>query len=430
MHDPKWGLFFDFHTMPANPDVGHGFDAEAFADRISACGVDYIVFPARCNLGTAYYRTQIGIVHPSMAGDLLPDLVRACHARDIAVTAYMNTGLSHEEGLRRREWLILPEDGRTYQEDRLNNFFRQMCYYSEYGDHVTAMAREVVEMCDVDGLFLECMHTSPCVGYECMQRMKKEGVDWRDPRQLHAFNCSKIIGLGRRIAAAAREVKPDLMLYCNGIDYESQAEFGTYLEFECLPTGGWGYELLPVGARYLRTLGKPTLNMTGRFHRSWGDFGGIRTEASLEYDCLYGLANGLRPTIGDHFHPRGDINEAVMALDERIYRRLQRLEPWLEGARPVVEAALPLLKPYPGYRYMAPEDRGAFAREFDAVKAGTRMLSELKMQFDVPSLASDWRQYELLVLPDFVRFDADIAGRIRAHLDKGGAILSSGWSGL
>jgi hypothetical protein len=339
-------------------------------------------------------------------------------------------GLSHEEGLRRREWLVLPESGETYGKDRLNHFFRQMCYNTAYGEHVTAMARECIEKCDVDGLFLDCMATAPCVGRECMRRMKAEGVDWRDPEQLHAFNYRKIVAMARRICEAAREVKTDLLLYCDGVDYEAQADFTNYIEFECLPTGGWGYELLPVGARYLRTLGKPVLNMTARFHRSWGDFGGIRTEPSLEYDIVYGLANGLRTTIGDHFHPRGDINRAVVQLDTGIYRRLQKLDPWIDGATPMVDAAIPMLMPYPGYKYRTPARGAEFARQLNAVKAATRMLCELNMQFDIPSPAASWDKYALLILPDWLTITPEVRGRIRAHLDKGGAILSTGWSGL
>jgi hypothetical protein len=26
----------------------------------------------------------------------------------------------------------------------------------------------------------------------------------------------------------------------------------------------------------------------------------------VEYDCIYGIANGVPLTIGDHFHPRGE----------------------------------------------------------------------------------------------------------------------------
>lgn len=30
MHNPKYCLFYDNHTMPACPDVGENFDAELF----------------------------------------------------------------------------------------------------------------------------------------------------------------------------------------------------------------------------------------------------------------------------------------------------------------------------------------------------------------------------------------------------------------
>ena len=36
----------------------------------------------------------------------------------------------------------------------------------------------------------------------------------------------------------------------------------------------------------------------------------------------------------------------------------------------------------------------------------------------------------MLILPDFVELEGEIAERVRAHLDAGGVVLSSGWSGL
>lgn len=113
----KWCLFFDFHTMPANPDVGKDFDAEALAALFAQAGVDYVVFPARCNLGVAYYPTKLGIPHPSLHRDILGSLTSACHRRGIRVSAYINLGLSHEEGLRHRDWLVLPQNGETYSKD-------------------------------------------------------------------------------------------------------------------------------------------------------------------------------------------------------------------------------------------------------------------------------------------------------------------------
>lgn len=430
MHDPKWALFFDFHTMPANPDVGKAFDTDAITDWIKECGVDFIVFPARCNLGTAYYPTKLGVPHAAMEGDLYGDLVEACHAKDIAISAYINVGLSHEESYRHRDWTVLQADGRTYREPFGNSFFRQMCYNTGYADHVVGMACEVAEWYGVDGFFFDCFHTGPCIGVECMEKMKEEGVDFTDSVQLNDFNYRKMLTMGRKLSEAIRAINPELLLYFNGIDYEAQAEFGSYLELECLPQGGWGYELLPMVARYMRTLGKPILNMTGRFQKSWGDFGGVRTKPSVEFDCIYGIANGVPPTIGDHFHPRGDLNRAVMTMDKAVYTDLRPLQPWIDGAEPVVEMANVMKCGYPGYGWSGGTRPQEKALAVQATKSATRVLCELKMQFDNVTMAASWDKYSVLVLPDEIEVNAEMAGRLQAHLDRGGAIISTGCSGL
>ena len=430
MHTPKWALFFDFHTMPANPDVGKGFDMDAITDWVKECGVDFMVFPARCNLGTAYYPTKLGIPHAAMDRDLYGDLVAACHAKGIAISAYINVGLSHEEAYQHREWSVLKADGTTYSEPFGNSFFRQMCYHTGYADHVTGMAREVVEWYGVDGFFFDCFHTQPCIGIECMEKMKAEGVDFTDSVQLNDFNYRKMLAMATKLSEGVRAVDPELLIYFNGIDYEAQAELGSYLELECLPQGGWGYELLPLISRYMRTLGKPVLNMTGRFQKSWGDFGGVRTEASVEFDCIYGIANGVPPTIGDHFHPRGDLNHAVMALDKAVYANLQPLQAWIEGAVPVVEMANVMKSGYPGYKWVGGQRAQQKGLSVQAAKAATRVLCELNMQFDNVTLASAWDKYRVLVLPDEIEVNDEMAARLQAHLDGGGAVIATGWSGL
>ena len=325
---------------------------------------------------------------------------------------------------------MLPADGRSYREPFGNSFFRQMCYNTGYADHVTEMAREVADWYGVDGFFFDCFHTQPCIGIECMEKMKAEGVDFTDPIQLNDFNYRKMLTMARKLSDGVRAIDPELLLYFNGVDYEAQAELGTYLELECLPQGGWGYELLPMISRYMRTLGKPVLNMTGRFQKSWGDFGGVRTKASVEYDCIYGIANGVAPTIGDHFHPRGDLNRAVMAMDKAVYAGLQPLQPWIEGAEPVVEMANVMKCGYPGYQWAGGARPQKKNLAVQATKSATRVLAELNMQFDNVTLAAPWDKYKILVLPDEVDVSADMAKRLQAHLDHGGAIISTGYSGL
>lgn len=65
-----------------------------------------------------------------------------------------------------------------------------------------------------------------------------------------------------------------------------------------------------------------------------------------------------------------------------------------------------------------------------AILGATRMLCELKAQFDVVTPAAHWHDYRLLVLPDATLLDPPLAARVREHLARGGAVIASHRSGL
>ncbi len=418
MHQPRYCLFYDNHTMPACPDVGENFDAEAFTDRIKRCGVDYLTFHARCNLGMAYYNTKIGIKHPSLKYDLFGKLADACQRKGIALTAYINGGISSAEGALHREWTTLYFDGREYRDPRFTPYVRTMCYNTPYRDHLIAMIREIALNYPVSGFFIDCLAGYPCVCPICVKEMKEKGIDWNNLEEVVKFSEFSMLRLTKDIAKVLKDINPNYLIYFNGPGFEEQAETGTYMECECLPAGAWGYEYLPVMSHYMRTLGnKPILNMNGRFY-DWGDFGGLRPETAIKSELLYGLANGMRPNVGGHFHPRGDLENAVLDRIEKIYKELQTMEPWYDNAKNITEVAIV----YPG---TIENIRGD-----GQLKSAVRMLSELKQQFDVVTLFSDWSKYKVLVIPDNITFDEEVTRRVKAHIAAGKAVISSGSSGL
>jgi len=422
IHQAKYCLFYDNHTMPACPDVGENFDADAFTDRIKRCGVDQLTFHARCNLGMAYYDTKIGIKHPSLKYDLFGRLADACQRKNIALIAYLNGGISSAEGALHREWTTLYFDGREYREPRLTPFVRTMCYNTPYRDHLIAMIEEIAHNYKVSGFFIDCMGGYPCVCPICIKEMKEKGIDWTKLDQVVKFSEFSAIRLSRDIVKAAKAINPNFQFYFNGISFEDQADFGTWLECEDLPTAGWGYEYLPVLSHYMRTLGdKPVMNMNGRFY-DWGDFGGLRYESAIKSELLYGLANGMRPNIGGHFHPRGDLETAVFDRIEKIYKELQTMEPWFDNAKNITEIAIVYPKSNRNIRDQASSD--------GQLIAAVRILSELKQQFDVVTEFSDWSKYKVLVIPDDIIFSEEIASRVKAHIAAGKAVISSGSSGL
>jgi hypothetical protein len=418
IHQPKYCLFYDNHTMPAIPDYGETFDAEAFTDRMKEAGVDYLTFHARCNLGMAYYDTKIGIRHPSLKYDLFGKLADACQRKGIFLTAYLNGGISSAEGIRHREWTTLAFDGRELREPRFTPYVRTMCYNTGYRDHLIAMVEEIARNYPVSGFFIDCLQVFYCVCPVCVKEMKEKGIDYNDRAAVGKFSEFSALRLAEDIYKAATAIKPGLLIYHNNPGYEEQANFSTYFEVECLPTGSWGYEYLPVLSHYVRTLGNmPVLNMTGRFY-DWGDFGGLRPEAAIKSELLYGLANGMRPNVGGHFHPRGDLENAVLDRITKIYKELHTMDPWFDNAKPVTEIAIV----FPGSVGQIRGDR--------KLKAATRMLSELKQQFDIVTTFSDWSRYKLLVIPDDISFNEEVAKRVRAHIAAGKPVIATGASGL
>ena len=419
MYHPNYALFFDNHTPFDIPGVGSFFDAEAFTDQLKRCGVDFLGFHARCNQGFAYYDTGIGIRHPSLRRDLFGEIAECCRRKGIRLTAYLNGGLSQEETLRHREWGTLGFDGHELGKERVTPFVRSMCYNSPYREHLKAMIREIAEHYPVDGFFIDCMIAYGCTCPTCVKLMREQGFDPAKEDDVREFSYRSSLKLCGEIASLVRSLLPDPLLYFNSTGWEDRRDCDTYFECECLPTSPiWGYEFLPVMAHYLRTIrpGTPVLNMTGRF-LDWGEFGTLRPAESLKFDLLYGLANGMRPNIGGHFHPRGDLDLPVFDRIYEVYSDLQKREEWFSGAEPNTEIAIV----YSGKELemaSSPEIRGL-----------VRMLEELKYQYDIVLPEPLKKRYRVLLVPDTVLPSPEACRIVRNHMEEGGTAFFCGANG-
>ena len=423
----NYGLFYDFHTSAEIPDLGAKFDAEAFTDQVKSCGVDFLTWHARCNQGNAYFNTRIGRRHPTLQFDMIRAIGEACHRKGIKLSVYFNGYFSDEELLQHRDWMSIEMQGKTYHTYPEYNGFhspcvRSVCYNSPYRDHLKAMVRELLENdYPVDGFFFDCLFAASCACPHCVKEMREKGIDSTDPEAVHRFGQFSVRRLCSELNEMIRKIKPDALLFFNGRPDEEVIDMESHLECECLPTSKlWGYESLPVYTHYLRTIagGKMILNMTGRFN-DWSDFGGLRTAEGLEYDLFYGAANGMRPDIGGHFHPRGDMDLPVFDRIREVYRNMQQYDEWVLDAVNEPEIAL-----------VYPLKEELTRPSGPAVESATRMLTELKIQFDLVTEFSSWDRYKLLIFPDDVIFTDEIAARVEKHLKRGGKILATSKSGL
>ncbi len=413
-------IHFDFHTLPGN-DVGSKFDAKAFAQTLKDSHVGYINFFARCNRGFSYYPTKIGIPYPAPnAQRLLPELLEECHKQGIGLSAYLNAGISGAIAEAHPEWQRVIGGGRPHSTSYL-------CYNTPYGDHLLAEVKEVLALYpDIDGFFLDCVgvadkqHTCYCE--TCRKKMEEQGIDIHDTDAVYAFNSEKAKNMCKRIRDA---VPSDKYIYFNGFNMgmnEDEAYVNSHMEIEALTgTDSWGYDYFPTFVAFERNNFKQSVFMTGRFHTSWGDFGGITTKEAMEYDAFTALAFGSDISIGDHLHPSGAPEKGLFDAVKPIYEQVEAVEPWTSDAVYTAEIGI-----YCGER----EHFLSYDRYYTVYRGAERILNELKYHFDIVTNQHDLSRYKVLILPDEIALDEKSAKKIKEYLAGGGKILSTGNSGL
>lgn len=422
MRKLKRTVHFDMHTQAEVYDVGADLDSERFAEVLLDSKVNFINFFARCNRGFSYYPTKVGIQHPSLNGkDIYGSVLKSCHKRGIGVCAYFNSVINQAMADAHPEWTRsrLPSGNGSY-----------MCFNTPYLDHLESEVKEIFELYpETDGIFLDCIGLAgPCKNEECREDMIKRGLDPDNDKDVADFDRELRIITARRIRDAVPEGK---YFYCNGIreiqdDKYSTEVFNTHSEIECIPgEGAWGYDCFPTMISYLRHFHDTCLFMTGRFHRDWNDYGGIRSEASLESDAFTALAYGAQITIGDCIHPRVTINYPLMNMVKNIYTKVERVEKWTDDAKYIPEIGV----------FCCRDTEGDWHNTFgdnvlSVFKGVQRMLAELKYQFDIVDRNCDLSCYPVLILPDVMTLSGEDEKKIKAYLDNGGKVISSGWSGM
>lgn len=427
---PTRQIHLDFHTSIHIGDVGKNWDADAFAQTMQAAHVTSVTVFAKCHHGMMYTNTKHASRHPGLKPglDLCGEQVEALQRVGIRAPIYLSVQCDEFAANTHPEWICRNPDGTPVGQKLLQKpfpFFQWQILdmASDYQDYLADQTAEVLKTYKpVDGLFFDMCWDQPSASHARIRAMVKAGFnpDSEDDRNRFAHDLA--LGYMKRYHGMVQNSAKAATVYFNSRPLANLAEEIPYLaqvEIEALPTGGWGYMYFPKNVRFARTFGKPYLGMTARFHKSWGDFGGLKPYAALEYETAQMLAHGAHCSIGDQLHPRGTLDKATYELIGKAYGRVAEREPWCLGATPVTDIGLFQVPAAGNSQQVSGSDEGA-----------TRVLTQLKQQFDVVTTTTDLKPYRLLILPDCIRVDAALAKRLDAFLAKGGSILATGTSGL
>lgn len=423
-------VHLDFHTSEHIEDIGKKFDKKQFQTALKKGHINSITLFSKCHHGWAYHPSKANEIHPHLDFDLLGAQIQAAHEIGVKTPIYLSAGLDEKMAHRHPEWLVRNlDESTTWAKDFTEPGYHKMCMSSPYLDYLVKQIEEVCKNYDADGIFLDIAGVQPCYCQNCIAKREELGLNPYDENDVlkHAEMVYK--RYAEKTRAAVDKYKPNLSLFHNGGHIRQGrrdlVNYNTHLELESLPTGGWGYDHFPFSARYCQGLGVDYLGMTGKFHGSWGEFGGFKHPNALRFEVTLAAANGAKCSVGDQLSPSGEMDMVTYDLIGSAYSELEGKEEWLDNVESVADIAI--ISPE---AYVGDLSTGQMTKVDDSGSGVCRIMLEGKYLFDVIDFESDLSKYKVIILPDVIRADIDFAKRLREFCDCGGKVLATGKSAL
>ncbi len=415
----KRQVHLDFHTNGTLP-VGKSFSKEQFQAALKEGHIDSITVFSKCHHGWSYHPTEANEMHPELTFDLLGAQLEACKEIGVNAPVYISAGFDEKAFVKHPEYHLW---GTPSEEDHKreagNVGFHLLCFNTDYLKVLCNQIEEVMVKYNPCGIFLDIVAPRICYCKKCCADMKSLGLDVESEADCNKFSRMVFNKYIEATNAAVRKHSKTATIFHNGGhipkgDYDI-INGNTHQELESLPTGGWGYDHFPLSAAYVRSLENTEfLGMTGKFHHSWGEFGGFKHPNALIYETALSVANGAGCSIGDQMHPLGEMNLSTYRLIGKAYSLIEEKEQWLNGAVNIADIAVLSTESITG-KTNTLADTGA-----------NRMLLETNRLYNFIDCTMDFSAYKLLILPDVAINDDTVIERIKDYVSNGGKVIATG----
>lgn len=422
-------VHLDFHTTEWIDGVGSRFSKERFQDALKCGHVDSITVFSKCHHGWSYHPTEANVMHPKLNFDLLGAQIEACQELGIRTPVYISAGYDHKTCLAHPEWMCVDSPDKIGEPiPRILEHYYPLCFNSPYLAMLAAQVEEVAAKYDCDGIFLDIVGIHPCYCRYCRSILEERGKSLSDTEAVMQLAEETFYRYTACIRNAIDRHKPGLPVFHNSGHIRRGnrrlAHCSTHLEIESLPTGGWGYDHFPLSASYAGTLGMEYIGMTGKFHTSWGDFGGYKHPNALRYETSLCLANGAGCSIGDQLHPLGMMDPATYRLIGEAYADVEKKEPYCQNVRRMADIGVLSSEACQAI------DAGGINSNNDSDIGASRMLTEGHYLYEFIDGEADFGRYKILILPDDIQTAGQLGDKLKAFIKTGGKLFATGKSAL
>lgn len=356
-------IHLDFHTSEYIQNIGKKFDKKEFIDTLKKACVDGITLTAKCHHGWCYYPSKISKMHPHLAFDLFGEQVKACKEEGLKVVGYLTGAWSVRDFVEHPEWQVISAKTRqpVFTRDGQEGIYTPgdaedkkpdctwplLCLNGSYGEILLKNTEEICKAYTLDGVFFDIMCLDiPCVCEECKKGIIAEGGNPNNIDDARRYMIKKRRELFEQLNNIVnRHTDNGSVFYNSGGAEINQSEYhdcSDHYELEDLPTVGDGYDKIVTRSKFFLKKGKTVYGMTGKFHSSWGEFGGYKKPEALRYECGVMSANGVNICVGDQLHPYGTIDVDSYKEIGEAFAYAKEIEKFCKGAKPVTRLGVVL----------------------------------------------------------------------------------------
>lgn len=424
-------VHLDFHTSPYISGIGSNFNKEQFQSALKKGNLDSITVFAKCHNSMCYYPTELGEMHPELDFDLTGAMVDAAHEIGVRAPIYITAGWSEKDAIAHPEWCARNEKGEFWRDPNLQKIIDEgdpdaprghaawtlLCLNdgNEYTKIIYDLTEEICKRYKVvDGLFYDiCIVGNACYCDSCKKGMVKMGLDPENPADAEKYFTEKRIAFMTKCENIMRKYHPNATIFFNsgGADpYRSQYHNNqTHFEMEDLPTAWGGYDKMPIRAKFFGRTGKDFLGMTGKFHLSWGEFGGFKSGEALKYEIASMALYGAGCSIGDHMHPDGEMEMQTYENIGVAYDYLGKIAPFCYNGKSTAKIGIWL----------------ADKKHHGSMEGLSNILLENQIDYDIV-FDNDFTPFDTVIFPDSIVLDDEALEKLNEYIKNGGKVLFMG----
>jgi hypothetical protein len=425
---PTRQVHLDFHTSEHIPGIGAQFSKAQWQAALKAGHLNAINIFAKGHHGWSYYPTEVGSIHPHLDFDLLGTQIEGCHEIGVECPIYYTVGWSVHDAETHPDWCARRKDGsfiwRGNPDAALTDPYppgnwKLLCPSGEYHEHMKAQVAEICRRYDVDGFWFDIYQVQHgCYCERCRESMAVQGVDVNDDEAVVAHFAGVYKAHMAELRAVIAEHHPQATVFFNGTTAFGRGNqrygihvYNTHQDLEDLPTGWGGYDKFQLRSKYYLGEGYQICAMSGKFHTSWGEFGGFKHPDAIAYEAASMIAFGSVCNFGDQLHPSG-------LMDMQTYRNIGEAMAYVEK----IEAYGPGGLPFSNLGLW-------FSGNPQADSGVSKLLLERQMDFVVAN-AGNLDGLQTVIIPSHPCLDeADVAA-LEAYVAAGGSLVVLGAGAL